>query len=112
MTTRLYPSLPAAVGLLVMSLWTTQANAQSSASAASPANLAAPATPEPTALPAYRSALEGYQRYTEEKMVNWKEANDATARIGGWRAYAREASQPQAPEGADQLDSAAMPAKP
>ena len=114
MTTRLYSSLPAAVGLLVVSLWATQANAQASASAsaASPANLAPPATPEPTALPAYRSALEGYQRYTEEKTVNWKDANDATARIGGWRAYAKEASQPQAPEGAGQPEAGAMPAKP
>ena len=112
MTIRLNSSLPATVGLLVMSLWATQASAQASASAASPATLEAPAAPEQTALPAYRSALEGYQRYTEEKMVNWKDANDATARIGGWRAYAREASQPQAPEDADKLNSGAMPAKP
>ena len=111
-TTRLYSSLPAAVGLLVLSLWATQASAQVSASADSPANLVAPAAPEPTALPAYRSALAGYQRYTEEKTVNWKDANDATARIGGWRAYAREASQPQAPEGVEPTNSGTMPAKP
>ena len=114
MTIRLYSSVPAAVGLLVVSLWATQASAQASAStsAASPANLIAPASPEQTALPAYHSALEGYQRYTEEKTLNWKDANDATARIGGWRAYAKEASQPQAPEGVDKPESGAMPAKP
>ncbi len=112
MTIRLYSNLPTAVGLLVVSLWATQASAQASASATSPPTLVAPASPEPTALPAYRSALEGYQRYTEEKTVNWKDANDATARIGGWRAYAKEASQPQAPEGAGQPDAGAMPAKP
>ena len=26
----------------------------------------------------------------------WREANDAVARIGGWRVYAREAQQPEA----------------
>ncbi|CAN5469069.1 hypothetical protein BH10PSE16_BH10PSE16_04610 [soil metagenome] len=62
--------------------------------------------------PAYRSALEGYQRYTDEKTVNWKEANDATARIGGWREYAKEASQSQSPEGAVKSDSGTAPAKP
>ena len=65
-----------------------------------------------TAPPPYRSALEGYQRYTDEKPVNWKEANDTTARIGGWREYAKEASQTQAQEGAAKPDSGATPAKP
>ena len=110
MTIRLYSTLPAVLGYLAVFLWTTQASAQ--AAAASPANSASPAASEQTALPAYRSALEGYQRYTEEKTVNWKDANDATARIGGWRAYAKEASQPQAPEAAAKPDSGALPAKP
>lgn len=110
MTIRLYSNLPTAVGLLVVSLWATQASAQASASAS--ANIASPAATEHAAVPAYRSALEGYQRYTEEKIVNWKDANDATARIGGWRAYAKEASQPQAPEGTDKSNSGVMPAKP
>ncbi|MEC5213885.1 asparagine N-glycosylation enzyme membrane subunit Stt3 [Polaromonas sp. CG_9.5] len=110
MTIRLYSKLSAAVGLLVVSLWATQASAQVSAS--TPSNIASPAATEQAAVPAYRSALEGYQRYTEEKTVNWKDANDATARIGGWRAYAKEASQPQAPEGTDKSNSGVMPAKP
>ena len=41
----------------------------------------------------FQSALEGYKPYTEEKTVNWKAANDTTAQIGGWRAYAKEAAQ-------------------
>lgn len=55
-------------------------------------------TAPPTAQPAdtFRSALEGYQPYTEEKTINWKEANDLTGRIGGWRVYAKEAQQPAA----------------
>jgi hypothetical protein len=57
------------------------------------------ATTAPAAGAATRSALEGYQPYTDEKTVDWKAANDSVGRIGGWRAYAREAAQPgpQAP---------------
>ena len=58
---------------------------------------AAPPAPPPTTQPlAFQSALQGYQRYTDDKIVNWKAANDTTARIGGWRAYAKEASAPAA----------------
>lgn len=54
-----------------------------------------PANPRMTeAAPAgFKSVLEGYKSYTEEKTVDWKAANDTTAQIGGWRAYAKEASQ-------------------
>ena len=69
------------------SLLTLAASAQTPA--ASPASAAASAS---VALE-YRSALEGYQRYSEEKMVPWREANDAVGKIGGWRAYAKEAAE-------------------
>ena len=110
MIIRLDSSLHAALVVLMASLWTPQATAQTSAVA--PVKPVAPAAVADTAPPPYRSALEGYQRYTEEKMVNWKEANDATARIGGWREYAKEASQTQAQEGAAKLDSGTAPPKP
>ena len=45
--------------------------------------------------PAYRSAFEGYKPYTDDKLLDWKDANDNTGRIGGWRVYAKEASQPE-----------------
>lgn len=109
MSIRLDSNLPAALALLVTSLWTTQASAQTSAVAPPKpvgGEAAAVATP-----PAYRSTLEGYQRYTDEKTVNWKEANNATARIGGWRD-AREASQSQTPDASTPSDSGAVPAKP
>jgi hypothetical protein len=109
---RLYSNLPAALTLLVASLWATQVNAQASAAAASPADPVAPAAMAQAASPAYRSTLEGYQRYTDEKTINWKEANDATARIGGWREYAKEASQAQAQESSAKPDSGAAPIKP
>ncbi len=61
---------------------------------------AQPAPPPPV----FQSAFEGYQPYTDDKTVDWKAANDTTARIGGWRAYAREASAPAVP-----ASSVAMP---
>jgi hypothetical protein len=44
----------------------------------------------------YRSALSDYRRLSDDKPVPWPEANDSVGRIGGWRAYAREASAPKA----------------
>ena len=52
----------------------------------------------------YRSAMEGYKPYTDEKIVDWKQANDSTGKIGGWREYAKEAQQP------DAADASAKPA--
>ena len=44
----------------------------------------------------YDSTLARYRRHTDAKPVPWKEANDTVTRIGGWRAYAREATAPDA----------------
>lgn len=71
--------------LLLLSTWTSFANAQAPA----------PAVAAPAMAPApFRSAFDGYQPYTNEKIVNWKEANDTVGRIGGWRQYAKEAQLP------------------
>lgn len=41
----------------------------------------------------YRSPLAGYNKLADEAPpVTWRNANDAVLRIGGWRAYAREAA--------------------
>jgi hypothetical protein len=47
-------------------------------------------------VPALRhdSALATYRRLGENEALGWKNANDAAQRIGGWRAYAREAAAP------------------
>ena len=37
------------------------------------------------------SAFDRYKPYTDEPIGNWKAANDTTARIGGWREYAKQA---------------------
>ena len=42
----------------------------------------------------YRSSLGNYRALEDEKVANWKETNDTTGRVGGWRAYAKEARQP------------------
>lgn len=46
----------------------------------------------------YFSVFGQYQRYQEEAVTSWPEANATVGRIGGWRFYAEEASQ------ADQTD--------
>jgi hypothetical protein len=48
----------------------------------------------------YPSAFKAYRRLDDARPVPWKQANDTVERIGGWRAYAREASQPDAPASA------------
>ena len=69
---------------------------------ASPAAEAAKASPL-----TYRSAFEGYKPYTDDKLLDWKGANDNTGRIGGWRVYAKEARQP---DGVAPADGAPKPA--
>ena len=60
----------------------------------------------------YRSALTTYRRANDAKPVPWRAANDTVGRIGGWRAYAREASRPEPAASAASNtppDTAAMP---
>jgi len=64
----------------------------------------------------HQSPLASYRRLGEDKPVSWKEANEAVTRIGGWRAYAREAQQPEpavsapASRGAPAADPVTAPA--
>lgn len=51
-----------------------------------------PAISPASAAKSFRSALDIYKPMTEEKTIDWKQANELTARVGGWRAYAKEAS--------------------
>ena len=43
----------------------------------------------------YESAFSRYKSYRDEKATPWREANDTVTQIGGWRAYAKEAQQPE-----------------
>ena len=40
----------------------------------------------------YQSAFGQYERRNAAAPIPWKSANDEVARIGGWRAYAKEAA--------------------
>ena len=82
----MFNNLPAVWLVSIFSL-SEIAAAQTTAPAPAPNN--AP----PVSTLTYRSAFEGYKPYTDDKLLNWKDANDTTGRIGGWRAYAKEASE-------------------
>ena len=58
--------------------------------------LAQAAPPPAVATEPFRSALDGYRPFNEEKIAPWKESNDTVGRIGGWRVYAKEAQGTQA----------------
>jgi hypothetical protein len=44
---------------------------------------------------AYESAFKRNRRAADDMAIPWRESNDTAARIGGWRAYAREALRPE-----------------
>lgn len=46
---------------------------------------------------AHRSSLANYRSAGELRVGSWKDANEQVNRIGGWRAYAREAATPSSP---------------
>jgi len=74
--------------LTVSLLAALPAQAQPAATAARPDPL------DPTASVAalgYESSFARYRRLDDEKPASWRDANDTVTRIGGWRAYAREA---------------------
>lgn len=83
---------------LCASTFAAQAQGASPPSGPTPAPAARPDPLDAKAgVPAlsYRSSFSRYRSLSDDKPVSWREANDAVARIGGWRAYAREAQQPE-----------------
>jgi hypothetical protein len=60
----------------------------------------------------YRSALATYKKSASEPPpLAWRQANETVERIGGWRAYAREAQATPTPQPAAS-GPAARPAAP
>ncbi len=47
----------------------------------------------------YRSPFEGYRPHRDITPGPWRAMNDEVARIGGWKAYAREAHEASATPG-------------
>ena len=101
---------------LVSAPTATQAQAQAPATAPAPTGArsdpADPKAPAPAVL--YVSPLRAYQGFAEPQVARWRETNDLVRQRGGWRAYAREAREPDAPKSiapaASQPASAAKPA--
>ena len=42
----------------------------------------------------YKSPFRDYRPLGENKLTPWKAANEEVGKIGGWRVYAREMSEP------------------
>lgn len=74
--------------------------------AAAPAPAARPDPPDPldpdapVPAPALPRALSDYRPLRDDPALSWREANDTVGRIGGWRAYLREAHRPETPAAA------------
>ena len=75
--------------------------------AADPLDATAPVAPL-----VYRSTFASYRRLSEPEPLAWREAIDQVGRIGGWRAYAREANAPEPSLGPSLEPSAAPTSKP
>lgn len=58
-------------------------------------NAAETPAPHSSATVSYQSAFDGYQSYSDDKVLSWKESNDTVGKVGGWRVYAREAQGAQ-----------------
>ena len=94
------------------------------AAAASTHAQPAPGAPGPTSAPnplqagtavppmVYSSPLARYRVAADVEVGSWTEVNDTVTRIGGWRAYAREASQPEVPAFAPAPAASSPPAAP
>jgi hypothetical protein len=64
----------------------------------------------PKASLTFKSTLDQYKSYTDEKVTSWKAANDEVGRIGGWRAYLKEANEPEAVQPMEKKPSPQSPA--
>lgn len=97
---------------LVSAPTATQAQAQAPATAPAPTSArsdpADPKAPAPAVL--YVSPLRAYQGFAEPQVAPWRETNDLVRQRGGWRAYAREAREPDAPKSVAPAASQPAPA--
>ncbi len=84
---------PSPISWLLPALVTLSASAQVSPMPAVPPSAPKSAAVNRSAPEPYRSAFEGYQPFAEEKLLPWKDTNATVEKIGGWRAYAKEARQ-------------------
>lgn len=89
----------------------TPATPQLAVATGTRADPADPKAPVPTTL--YVSPLRAYQGFAEPQVAPWRETNELVRQRGGWRAYAREAREPDsAPTAAPAASRPAAAAKP
>ncbi|SFD62489.1 hypothetical protein [Paracidovorax konjaci] len=96
-----------AAGMVLCAAVPVSVGAQNTPPSTLPASQAKAATPD-----SYRSAFEGYRPYTEESVGDWKAINATTAKIGGWRVYAKEAREPHIPNANVDPGKGIAPAEP
>jgi hypothetical protein len=88
--------LIAASALIATLLSPTAAMAQTA-----PATSASqPSDPKDPPKIAYSAALGGYQRYVDQPVAPWVATNARVSEAGGWRAYAKQAQEPDASQSA------------
>ena len=91
----LLPTLPSLLAAISMSASLTAAQAQTSPPAQPASVRQDPADPKAAVPPiSYRSSFSLYQAFTEPEVASWRGTNDLVRQRGGWRAYAREAREP------------------
>ena len=95
LTAALLPAL--AIAGLQFSLAQAQPQADVPAPpATTPTERRDPADPKVSVPPAlYLSPLRAYQGLAEPPVAPWRETNELVRQRGGWRAYAREAREPE-----------------
>ena len=79
------------------------------AAVAQPTAPTAAATAVAASAPAFKSAFEGYQAFSDAQPVPWKQANETVHQRGGWKAYAQEGADAAVPAKADPHAGHAMP---
>ncbi|GGC63526.1 hypothetical protein GCM10011396_08120 [Undibacterium terreum] len=60
----------------------------------------------------YQSTLQTYRPYADSEVSDWKQLNENTGRIGGWRTYAKQAREPDAAQAKPAGKELAAPVKP
>ncbi len=89
-----WPRLPAVLWAMALTAAAAPTVAQTTRPAPRPDPLDARSVVPPSV---HSSALASFRRFVEVPVGSWREANETVTRIGGWRAYTREANQPEAP---------------
>ena len=89
-----WPRLPAVLWAMALTAAAAPTVAQTTPPAPPPAPQDARSVVPPSV---HSSALASFRRFVEVPVGSWREANETVTRIGGWRAYTREANQPEAP---------------